>query len=749
MFCRTLEKTIDDAYECARERNHKFITTEHLLLALLDDPDACGLLNECNANLDALRTGLNIFIQEKIPKINDENFVESIPTLSYQRVLQRAIFQVQASGKLEVNGADVLLAIFGESDSAAVYFLSQENITRMSLLNIQNSSSNTDRVESSDFTEGFSEDVFSDQTPTDSSLEKFAVNLNDRVKQGRIDPLIGRDAEVDRVVQVLMCRRKNNPLLVGEAGVGKTAIAEGLAYRICHKDVPNQLQNSTVYSLDLGSLLAGTKYRGDFEKRFKIVLNEFTNNPNAIIFIDEIHSIIGAGAASGGALDAANLLKPFLSSGQLKCIGATTFSEYRNIFSKDSALTRRFQKIDIIETTEDETIEIIQGLIDKYERHHSVKYGKGVIAHAVKLAVRYLQNRYLPDKAIDVVDEAGAEVAKKLSTKSDETKMVTKKVVESVISRMSRVPVSKFNLSENKTLIKLSDEMRENVFGQEDAIETVCRSIKINSAGLRNCQRPIGSFLFMGPTGVGKTEFCIQLAKSMGLEMVRFDMSEYMEKHSVSQLIGAPPGYVGFEQGGALTDAVLKNPYSVVLLDEIEKAHSEIYNLLLQVMDYGHLTDNMGRVTNFNHVILIMTCNVGAQLSEKNIIGFNQEQQFHDSKSEVSKFFSPEFRNRLDAVIEFTRLKEDHLLHIVDKQIEELESILNEKNIDLNCSDSAKKWLIEHGYDEKMGARPIRKLIDKSIKSNLADLMIHQKVKKGGKVNIKTKGKNIIVEPIN
>ncbi len=744
MFCRTLENTINDAYERAREKKHRFITTEHLLLALLDDPDAFTMLNACQANLDAIRTGLKVYIQEKIPKIEDNEYDESIPTLSYQRVLQRAIFQAQASGKLEVSGSDVLVAIFGEAESAAVYFLSQENVNRMTLLNFQNSSGDDDDLHHTrGFSDNFSDDSMVDTQTNDASLERYATNINDRVRQGRIDPLIGRDQEVDRVIQVLLCRRKNNPLLVGEAGVGKTAIAEGLAHRIFNKEVPDQLLNSVVYSLDLGSLLAGTKYRGDFEKRFKVVLNEFTNNKNAIIFIDEIHSIIGAGAASGGALDAANLLKPFLSSGQLKCIGATTYSEYRNIFSKDSALTRRFQKIDVVETDIGQTVEIIDGLLDNYERHHSVKYQKGTIQHAVELSIRYLQNKYLPDKAIDVVDEAGAEVAKKPLTGNKKEKLVTKKDIENVISRMSRVPVSQFNLNSNKNMMALSSNMHTNIFGQDDAIEAVCRAIKINTAGLRDCQRPIGSFLFTGPTGVGKTELCIQLAKAMGLELLRFDMSEYMEKHAVSQLIGAPPGYVGYEQGGALTDAVMKHPYSVVLLDEIEKAHQEVYNLLLQVMDYGHLTDSMGRVTNFNHVVVIMTSNVGANVSDKNIIGFNQAEQFHDPSGEISNYFTPEFRNRLDAVINFNRLDHENLLHIVDKQLNVLENILREKKIELKCSDGAKKWLIEHGYDVKMGARPIKKLIDKSIKSSLADLLLKGKVKKGGSVVIKTKGKDI------
>ncbi|MAH61496.1 MAG: ATP-dependent Clp protease ATP-binding subunit ClpA [Legionellales bacterium] len=744
MFSRTLENTINDAFERARERRHKFITTEHLLLSLLDDPDAFAILNACNVNLDAIRTGLKVYIQEKIPRIEDDQCEESMPTLSYQRVLQRSIFQVQAAGKSEVNGADVLLALFGEAESAAVYFLSQENITRMSLLNLQNSSENEEQVDhTKGFNDSFSEDSMLDSAPNDQSLERYAINVNERVRLGRIDPLIGRDHEVERVVQVLLCRRKNNPLLVGEAGVGKTAIAEGLAYRIFNGQVPAKLQKSTVYSLDLGSLLAGTKYRGDFEKRFKVVLNEFTNNPNAIIFIDEIHSIIGAGAASGGALDAANLLKPFLSSGQLKCIGATTYSEYRNIFSKDSALTRRFQKIDVVETTKAQTEEIINGLLDKYECHHSVKYAKDAVRHAVELSVRYLQNKFLPDKAIDVVDEAGAEVAKRIVKNDKKTKTVTKKDIEHVVSRMSRVPVSQFNLDSNKNMMKLSTQIHNNIFGQNDAIEAVCRAIKINTAGLRDCQRPIGSFLFTGPTGVGKTELCVQLANAMGLELIRFDMSEYMEKHAVSQLIGAPPGYVGYEQGGALTDAVMKHPYSVVLLDEIEKAHQEVYNLLLQVMDYGHLTDSMGRVTNFNHVVLVMTSNVGATISEKNLIGFSHEQQFHDPFSEISRFFSPEFRNRLDAVIHFNRLEHENLLHIVDKQLNILSSILDEKSIKIKCSNNAKKWLVENGYDIKMGARPIKKLIDTSIKSRLADLMLKGKAKKGSEVLIKTKGNEL------
>lgn len=746
MFCQTLETTISDAFSIAAQKKHKFVTLEHLLLALLDNPDASQLLINLDANIQNLKSGILVYIQEKLSEKTQSKKTKPIPTLSYQRVIQRAIVQAQASGKVEVNGVDVLLALLSETDSAAAYFLTQEQVSKSSVLNYLNH-----MQQSHQNINDFSDNLFSDnvvERPNDTNIEKYAVNLIDKVRQGKIDPIIGRYDEIKRMEQILLCRRKNNPLLVGEAGVGKTALAEGLAMKIYEGKVAKKLKHAQVYSLDLGALLAGTKYRGDFEKRFKSVLQDFIDAPNAILFIDEIHSIIGAGAASGGALDAANLMKPFLSSGQLKCIGATTYTEFRNIFSKDSALTRRFQKIDIRETTQEETVKIITGLQSRFEKHHGVEYGKGVIQYAVSLSVDYLQNRFLPDKAIDIIDEAGAEVAKKQKVDTLEKKRVTKKVIQSVVSRMARVPIDTLDLRENNKVIDLESHLSRHVFGQEEAIHALAKVIKINSAGLREVNRPIGAFIFSGSTGIGKTELAIQLSKALSLKLLRYDMSEYMERHNVSQLIGAPPGYVGYDQGGVLTDQVIKHPHSVILFDEIEKAHPDVYNIMLQILDYGMLTDNLGRQVDFRHAIIIMTTNLGASAKTTSILGFNGTQADETataSNDAVKAFFSPEFRNRLDGIIPFKPLDTNILLSIVNKHLNVLEHQLSKQKVNLRITDGAKTWLAENGYDASMGARPIKRLIDQSVRSHIADLLLQGNVKKSDKIMVKRKGQSLDV----
>ncbi|MEE2769508.1 MAG: AAA family ATPase [Pseudomonadota bacterium] len=746
MFCQTLETTINDAFADAAQKKHKFVTLEHLLLALLDNPDANQLLLNLDVNIQNLKSGILIYIQEKLSEKVKTKKLKPIPTLSYQRVIQRAIVQAQASGKIEVNGIDVLLAILSETDSAAAYFLTQEQVSKSSVLNYLNHMQQTQQN-----TLEYNDNIFGDQISersNDTNIEKYAINLIDKVRNGKIDPIIGRDDELKRMEQILLCRRKNNPLLVGEAGVGKTALAEGLALKIYEGKVAKKLRQSQVYSLDLGALLAGTKYRGDFEKRFKAVLQDFIDTPNAILFIDEIHSIIGAGAASGGALDAANLIKPFLSSGQLKCIGATTYSEFRNIFSKDSALTRRFQKIDIRETTQEETIKIITGLQSRFENHHGIEYGKGVIQYAVSLSVDYLQNRFLPDKAIDIIDEAGAEVAKKQNISETNPKRVTKKVIQSVVSRMARVPIDTLDLRENTKVVDLEKQLSKYVFGQQKAISSVAKVIKINSAGLREVNRPIGAFIFSGSTGIGKTELAIQLSKALSLKLLRFDMSEYMERHNVSQLIGAPPGYVGYDQGGVLTDQVIKHPHSVILFDEIEKAHPDVYNIMLQILDYGTLTDNLGRQVDFRHAIIIMTTNLGASSKPNSIIGFNSsqaEQEVIASNEAVKAFFSPEFRNRLDGIIPFKPLDTHILLNIVNKHLDVLQNQLSKQKVDLKITDSAKEWLAVNGYDASMGARPIKRLIDQAVRSHIADLLLKGNVKKSDSIMVKRKGQSIDV----
>lgn len=740
MFSKTLEFTLNLAFARAREKRHEFITVEHLLLALIDNPEASHVLIACGADLERLRTGLGIFIEETTPHIPMEKQQDTQPTLGFQRVLQRAIFQVQSAGKSEVTGANVLAAIFGEQESQAVYYLSQENITRLDVVNfiahgiskVQHHGNNSNLPQAESGADG--EGGFAGMHMGEGALERFAVNLNDLARAGKIDPLIGREDLILRAIQVLCRRRKNNPLLVGEAGVGKTAIAEGLAQMIVDKKVPDLIANSTIYSLDLGVLLAGTKYRGDFEKRFKTVLKELKQTPNAIVFIDEIHTIIGAGAASGGTMDASNLLKPLLANGEIRCMGSTTYQEYRNIFEKDRALTRRFQKIDVIEPTVDETFSILKGLKHRFELYHGVRYTMQALRSAAELSQRYITDRFLPDKAIDVVDEAGAFQA--LQPANKRKKIIGQHEIEEMVANIARIPAKTVSSTDKEQLRNLERDLKMLVFGQDQAIASLVSAIKLARSGLRDVEKPVGSFLFSGPTGVGKTEVTRQLAKCLGIELIRIDMSEYMERHTVSRLIGAPPGYVGFDQGGLLTDAVTKHPHAVLLLDEIEKAHPDIFNLLLQVMDYGKLTDNNGRSADFRHVILVMTTNAGAELIEKPSIGFAEQDRRADGMESIKRLFTPEFRNRLDAIIQFNHLAIDTLSRVVDKFITELEVQLQDKHVALEIDQTAKRWLAIHGYDQAMGARPMARLIEESIKKPLAEELLFGRLNNGGTLSI-------------
>ncbi|MCH9644561.1 MAG: ATP-dependent Clp protease ATP-binding subunit ClpA [Gammaproteobacteria bacterium] len=733
MFSRSLEMSLNHAFTQAREKRHEFITVEHLLLGLLENPEACLALTACGANIDRLRAGLGIFIDETTPHIpmNIERDIQ--PTLSFQRVLQRAIYQVQTTGNLEVNGMNVLTAIFGEQDSQAVYFLNQENVTRIDVVNYATQGIAKQPREQ---TEYFSEEDMQSETiipretsSEDSLVEMYTVNLNEKATNGGIDPVIGRDDELQRCIQILCRRGKNNPLLVGEAGVGKTAIAEGLAQLIVNKKVPKPLANTTVYSLDLGVLLAGTKYRGDFEKRFKSVLKALGRHTGAIIFIDEIHNLVGAGSATGGTMDAANLIKPILSSGDLRCMGATTYDEFRNFISKDHALLRRFQKIDVSEPTPEEAVDILIGLKSYFEDFHKLKYTKDALKRAVDLSSRYMSDRHLPDKAIDVIDEAGA--FEMLQPESKRKNTIDVKEIEAIIAKMARVPLQNLSNTDKQLLKQLPRKLKKAVFGQDLAVETLTNAIKLSRSGLRDKNKPIGSFLMAGPTGVGKTELTRQLAQELGVDLLRFDMSEYMEKHAVSRLIGAPPGYVGFDQGGMLTEEVIKKPHAVVLLDEIEKAHPDMFNILLQIMDYGQLTDNNGRKADFKHVILIMTSNVGADALEKQAIGFNNQSETDDNMMAMKQMFSPEFRNRLDAVVQFKNLAPNVMMKIVDKDLQSLHEQLAEKNVQLNMSDTARKWLAANGYDRNMGARPLQRLIQEKIRKPLADELLFGKLHKG------------------
>ncbi|UZJ45720.1 ATP-dependent Clp protease ATP-binding subunit ClpA [Marinimicrobium sp. C6131] len=735
MLSKDLEITLNLAFKGARSKRHEFMTVEHLLLALIDNESAANVLRACGADLGQLRKELIEFVDSTTPLIpEDDTERETQPTLGFQRVLQRAVFHVQSSGKQEVTGANVLVAIFSEQESQAVYYLKQQSIARIDVVNyithgIHKVAGQSDHGNDS-AQEQHDDDAIDGESPSQSPLESFAANLNEQAMQGRIDPLVGREYEVERVSQILSRRRKNNPLLVGESGVGKTAIAEGLAKRVVDGSVPEALADSVVYSLDMGALLAGTKYRGDFEKRFKGLLGELKKQKNAILFIDEIHTIIGAGAASGGVMDASNLLKPLLSSGELRCMGSTTYQEYRGVFEKDRALSRRFQKVDVKEPTVDETYQILKGLKSRFEKHHGLRYTDPALRTAAELSERYINERFLPDKAIDVIDEAGA--YQQLQPPSKRKKTVGVSDIEAVVAKIARIPPKSVSSSDKEQLRKLDDNLKMTVFGQDEAIDTLSTAIKLSRAGLGSAEKPIGSFLFAGPTGVGKTEVTRQLAKCLGVELIRFDMSEYMERHTVSRLIGAPPGYVGFDQGGLLTDAVTKHPHSVVLLDEIEKAHPEVFNLLLQVMDHGTLTDNNGRKADFRNVILVMTTNAGAEDMSRPSIGFTHQDHTTDGKEAIKKSFTPEFRNRLDAVVQFGALSMDVIKTVVDKFLVELQSQLDDKKVTLDVTDEARQWLAEHGYDEKMGARPMARLIQEKVKKPLAEAVLFGELAENG-----------------
>ncbi|XHS77734.1 ATP-dependent Clp protease ATP-binding subunit ClpA [Burkholderiaceae bacterium UC74_6] len=742
MIAQELEVSLHMAFVEARQQRHEFITVEHLLMALLDNPSAAEVLRACSANLDDLRKSLAQFIKDNTPTVGGTEEVDTQPTLGFQRVIQRAIMHVQSTGngKKEVTGANVLVAIFGEKDSHAVYYLHQQGVTRLDVVNyIAHGIKKSEPPEQPKGQDGASgnegeREEAEGQGGKGSPLEQFTQNLNQLAKDGKIDPLIGRELEVERVVQVLCRRRKNNPLLVGEAGVGKTAIAEGLAWRITEGDVPEVLADSVVYSLDMGALLAGTKYRGDFEQRLKAVLKQLKDQPQAILFIDEIHTLIGAGAASGGTLDASNLLKPALSSGQMKCIGATTFTEYRGIFEKDAALSRRFQKIDVAEPSVEQTIEILKGLKSRFEEHHSVKYALGALQAAAELSAKYINDRHLPDKAIDVIDEAGA--AQRVLPKNKQKKTITRSEVEDIVAKIARIPPASVSSDDRGKLKSLDRDLKSVVFGQDPAIDALAAAIKMARSGLGKPDKPIGSFLFSGPTGVGKTEVAKQLAYVLGIELIRFDMSEYMERHAVSRLIGAPPGYVGFDQGGLLTEAVTKKPHAVLLLDEIEKAHPDVFNVLLQVMDHGSLTDNNGRKADFRNIIIVMTTNAGAETMNKATIGFTTQRQQGDEMADIKRLFTPEFRNRLDAIVSFRALDEEIILRVVDKFLLQLESQLQEKKVEVTFTDALRKQLAKKGFDPLMGARPMQRLIQDTIRRALADELLFGDLVDGGRLTV-------------
>ena len=736
MLSKDLELTLNEAFKSAREKRHEFMTVEHLLLALLDNDAALKVLGACGSDLSELRQELTEFVDSTtplIPSADDER--ETQPTLGFQRVLQRAVFHVQSSGKKEVTGANVLVAIFSEQESQAVYVLKKQNVARIDIVNFisHGISKVPGHTEDQSGESEASEEGLEESTQS-NPLESYAVNLNEVAGQGRIDPLIGRESEVERVVQILARRRKNNPLLVGEAGVGKTAIAEGLAKKIVDGDVPDIIADAEVYSLDLGALLAGTKYRGDFEKRFKAMLSELKKRDHAILFIDEIHTIIGAGSASGGVMDASNLLKPLLSSGEISCIGSTTFTEFRGIFEKDSALARRFQKIDVNEPSVEDTFQILKGLKPQFEEHHQLKYSDKALRAAAELADRYITDRHMPDKAIDVIDEAGA--SQQLIAEGKRKKVINVPTIEDIVAKIARIPPRNVTSSDKDMLRNIERNLKMVVFGQDKAIESLSTAIKLSRAGLKSPEKPDGAFLFAGPTGVGKTEVTKQLSKVLGVELVRFDMSEYMERHTVSRLIGAPPGYVGFDQGGLLTEAVNKNPHCVLLLDEIEKAHPEVFNLLLQVMDHGTLTDNNGRKTDFRHVILVMTTNAGAEVIGRRSIGFNEQDHTTDGMEALTKMFTPEFRNRLDSIIQFAALARDTVCYVVDKFLTELQAQLDEKQVVLHVTDEVKEYLADKGYDQKMGARPMARLIQEELKKPLAEEILFGSLSGGGDVNV-------------
>ncbi|MEZ0470132.1 ATP-dependent Clp protease ATP-binding subunit ClpA [Luteimonas salinilitoris] len=745
MFSKDLEYSIGQCYKRAREARDEYMTVEHLLLALLENPSAEAVLKACGADFHRLRSDLEQAIATTVSKLDEGDGRDTQPTLGFQRVLQRAVYHVQSSGKKEVTGANVLVAIFGEKDSHAVYYLNQQDVARLDVVNYLShgiaKAGEGDPAPSGEEPEagqGEGGDAKGD------ALAEYATDLNAMAREGRIDPLVGRADEIERTIQILCRRRKNNPLYVGEAGVGKTAIAEGLAKRIVDGQVPEVLAEATIYSLDLGALVAGTKYRGDFEKRLKAVLAAIRKHDGAVLFIDEIHTIIGAGSASGGTMDASNLIKPALASGELRCIGSTTFQEYRGVFEKDRALARRFQKVDIVEPTTGETYEILRGLKPRYEAHHDVTYADDALQAAVDLSVKHIADRLLPDKAIDVIDEAGAR--QRLLPEDMRKKLIDVEEVETIVAKMARIPAKQVSASDKDVLGHLERNLKMVIFGQDPAIETLTSAIKLARSGLGNPDKPIGNFLFAGPTGVGKTEVTRQLALQLGIELVRFDMSEYMESHSVSRLIGAPPGYVGFDQGGLLTEKIVKTPHCVLLLDEVEKAHPDIFNILLQVMDRGVLTDTNGREANFRNVILVMTTNAGATQAARRSIGFTRQDHSTDAMEAIRKGFTPEFRNRLDAIVQFQPLAFDHILRVVDKFLIELESQLHEKNVTVNATPAAREWLARHGFDPQMGARPMARIIQDRIKRPLADELLFGKLAGGGRVSVDVRDDDLFVE---
>jgi len=732
MLSRELEVTLNLAFKDARHKRHELMSVEHLLLSLLDNTSAVSVLGACGADIEKLRAELEEFLDATTPLIpQNENELETQPTLGFQRVLQRSVFHVQSSGKKEVDGANVLVAIFSEQESHAVFLLKQQDVNRIDIVNFIAHGVGKEDEESETQGEGISEGGEEGEKQA-SALESYATNLNEQARKGLIDPLIGRSSEVERVIQTLSRRRKNNPLLVGESGVGKTAIAEGLAKLIVDEQVPDIIRESTVHALDLGALLAGTKYRGDFEKRLKSLLNELKDTPHQILFIDEIHTIIGAGAASGGVMDASNLLKPLLASGEIRCLGSTTYQEYRGIFDKDRALSRRFQKIDVNEPNVEDTYKILKGLKTRYEEHHQLKYTDRALRVAAELADKYINDRFMPDKAIDVIDEAGA--YQQMQPASRRKKQISVGDVEQIVAKIARIPPKTVSSTDKSALRDLETNLKMVIFGQDPAINSLSSAIKLSRAGLKDEGKPIGSFLFSGPTGVGKTEVCRQLANIMGIDLVRFDMSEYMERHTVSRLIGAPPGYIGYDQGGLLTESISKQPHCVLLLDEIEKAHPEVFNLLLQVFDHGTLTDNNGRKADFRNVIIVMTTNAGAQEMSRNSIGFQNQDHATDGMEVLKKMFTPEFRNRLDAIIPFASLSKDVIKTVVDKFLVEIQVQLDDKKVQLEVSDEARVWLADNGYDEKMGARPMQRLIQNRIKKDLAEDILFGKLSSGGGV---------------
>ncbi len=745
MLNKELEATLNLAFKEARAKRHEFMTVEHLLLALLDNPSSSRVLRSCGAKIDELRNSLEDLVKENAILLPEGDDRETQPTLGFQRVLQRAVFHVQSSGKKEVSGANVLIAIFGERESRAVFLLNKQNITRLDVVNYI--SHGVTKNPKDDTEDTVAPEPLLEQTAApeqnDNPLHNYTTDLNEQARAGKIDPLIGRDHEVERTIQILCRRRKNNPLLVGEAGVGKTAIAEGLAKRIVDGEVPEILNDCIIYSLDLGALLAGTKYRGDFEKRLKSVLAQLKKTEGSVLFIDEIHTIIGAGAASGGVMDASNLIKPMLASGEMKCLGSTTYQEYRGIFEKDRALARRFQKIDVSEPSVDETYEILKGLRSRFEQHHNVKYTNQALKASAELTERYINDRHLPDKAIDIIDETGA--SQRLLPEADRKAVIDVIDIEEMIAKIARIPSKTVSSSDKDTLKNLERDLKMVVFGQGEAVTTVSSAIKMSRSGLGRDEKPIGSFLFAGPTGVGKTEVTKQLAQIMGVELLRFDMSEYMERHTVSRLIGAPPGYVGFDQGGLLTEAINKQPHAVLLLDEIEKAHPDVFNLLLQVMDHGKLTDTNGRETDFRNVIIIMTTNAGADKLSRTTIGFTNNVESSDAMEDIKRIFTPEFRNRLDSIVHFAPLDTSTIIHVVDKFLVDLETQLDSKNVTLDVDTVAREWLAVHGHDQLMGARPMARLIQDKIRRPLAEELLFGKLENGGAVHVTAKDDELVI----